>query len=150
MKRVNPATVSQSQTATPFEIRVLVGEDDIDGQGHVNNIVYLRWAQEVATAHWEALAPADAIASVGWVVLRHEIDYKAAAFRGDELLVRTWVGVVEGLAFERHTEIIRTRDEKLLARARTLWCPINPETGRPKRVSAEVRAAFSRAAGDRA
>ena len=43
-------------------------------------------------------------------------------------------------------EIIRATDEKLLARARTLWVPINPQTGRPKRVSAEVREIFSRAA----
>ena len=133
-----------------FEIRVRVSDDDIDGQGHVNNVVYLRWAQDVATAHWQTLAPADVQEDVGWVVLRHEIDYKAAAFRDDELRVRTWVGKLEGLSFERHTEIIRAGDDKLLARARTLWVPINPETGRPKRVSAEVRAAFSRAAGSAA
>ena len=124
-----------------------VSDSDIDGQAHVNNVVYLRWAQEVATAHWETLAPAEAVESVGWVVLRHEIDYKAPALLGDELRARTWVGTVEGLSFERHTEIVRAADEKLLARARTLWCPINPATGRPKRVSAEVREAFSRAAG---
>ncbi len=138
--------MSSSSPPIAFEISVRVGEQDIDGQGHVNNVVYLRWAQDVATAHWEALAPADALTSVGWVVLRHEIDYKAAALLGDELRVRTWVGSVEGLSFERHTEIIRAGDDKLLARARTIWCPINPETGRPKRVSAEVRGAFSAAA----
>ena len=124
-----------------------VSDADIDSQGHVNNVVYLRWAQDVATAHWQTLAPADAQEDVGWVALRHEIDYKAPGFRGDELSVRTWVGKLEGLSFERHTEIVRVGDDKLLARARTLWVPINPETGRPKRVSAEVRAAFSRAAG---
>ena len=139
--------MTQTASPVPFEIRVRVGSEDIDGQGHVNNVVYLRWAQEVATAHWETLAPAEALESVAWVVLRHEIDYKAPALLGDELRVRTWVGTLEGLSFERHTEIVRAADEKLLARARTLWCPINPQTGGPKRVSAEVRAAFSRAAG---
>lgn len=139
--------MAQAPSPDVFEIVVRVSESDIDGQDHVNNVIYLRWAQEVATAHWERLAPAEAAESVGWVVLRHEIDYKAAALRGDELRVRTWVGTLEGLSFERHTEIIRATDDKLLARARTLWCPINPETGRPRRVSAEVRAAFSRAAG---
>ncbi len=130
-----------------FEIKVRAEAADIDGQGHVNNVVYLRWAQEVAIAHWETLAPVEAQEKVGWVALRHEIDYKAAGFLGDELRVRTWVGKLEGLSFERHTEIVRAADERLLARARTVWCPINPRTGRPQRVSAEVRAAFSRAAG---
>ncbi|HEX8281671.1 MAG TPA: thioesterase family protein [Chthoniobacterales bacterium] len=139
-----------SGSAIPFEIRVRVGAADIDGQGHVNNVVYLRWAQEVAIAHWEALAPAQAQEEVGWVVLRHEIDYKAPAFRDQELIVRTWVGTVEGLAFERHTEIMKADDGKLLAKARTLWCPIHPATGRPKRVSGEVRELFAVAAGKKA
>ncbi|MFL6594320.1 MAG: acyl-CoA thioesterase [Chthoniobacterales bacterium] len=132
--------------AQRFEIRVRVSADDIDGQGHVNNVVYLRWAQDVAVAHWRALAPNESRDTIGWVAIRHEIDYKAAAFLDEELRVQTWVGTVEGLAFDRHTEIIRATDEKLLARARTLWVPINPQTGRPKRVSAEVREIFSRAA----
>ncbi|MDQ3314002.1 MAG: acyl-CoA thioesterase [Verrucomicrobiota bacterium] len=55
-----------------------VAAQDIDGQGHVNNVVYLRWAQDVAVAHWEALAPAEDQTATGWVVLRHEIDYKGA------------------------------------------------------------------------
>jgi|SRR5947209_17269675 len=131
---------------TPFEITVRVTEADIDGQGHVNNVVYLRWAQDVAVAHWRKLAPNESRDTIGWVVLRHEIDYKAAGFLHDELRVGTWVGELEGLSFERHTEITRPNDNKVLARVRTLWVPINPETGRPTRVSAEVREIFSRAA----
>jgi acyl-CoA thioester hydrolase len=134
--------------AERFEIRVHVSADDIDRQGHVNNVVYLRWAQDVAVAHWRKLAPNESRDTIGWVALRHEIDYKAAGFLGDELRITTWVGKLEGLSFERHTEITRVADNRVLARARTLWVPINPETGRPKRVSAEVREIFSRAAKD--
>ena len=61
---------------------------DIDEQNHVNNTVYLRWIQDVATAHWKALASADAQADIGWIVLRHEIDYKSPASLGDEILLR--------------------------------------------------------------
>jgi len=32
---------------------------------------------------------------------------------------------------------------KALAKARTLWCPIDAETGKPASVSPEVRASFS-------
>ena len=65
---------------------------DIDEQNHVNNTVYLRWVQEVATMHWRTVASTDAQENIGWVVLRHEIDYKAAACLGDEVVLRTWVG----------------------------------------------------------
>jgi acyl-CoA thioester hydrolase len=116
---------------------------DIDEQNHVNNTVYLRWVQDVATAHWRAIAGTEAQETTGWVVLRHEIDYKAAATFGDEIVLRTWVGKATRLTFERFTEIRRNSDGQLLSKARTLWCPINMQTGWPVRVSPEVRAQFS-------
>ena len=124
---------------------IAVQRADIDQQNHVNNIVYLRWVQEVATAHWEAAAPATARDAIGWVVLRHEIDYKTPASLGDEIVLRTWVGEATRITFERFTEIRRLAagGQTLLAKARTLWVPINPETGKPTRVPPEVRARFS-------
>ena len=126
-----------------FEMIVSVLPEDIDEQNHVNNTVYLRWVQEVATAHWRAVAPADAQENIGWVVLRHEIDYKAPACLGDDIALRTWVGKATGLTFERFTEILRSSDRQLLSKARTLWCPINAQTARPTRIPTEVRAQFS-------
>jgi len=116
---------------------------DIDEQNHVNNTVYLRWVQEVATAHWQAIASSDAQEGIGWVVLRHEIDYKAPACLSDDLILRTWVGKATRLTFERFTEILRRSDSQLLSKARTLWCPINAQTGRPVRVPVDVREQFS-------
>ena len=117
---------------------------DIDGQNHVNNTVYLRWIQDIATAHWKSLASAEAQAGIAWVVLRHEIDYKSPASLGDEILLRTWVGKASRLKFERFTEIRRKIDNKqLLAQARTLWVPVDVHNGKPTRVSAELRAQFS-------
>lgn len=125
------------------EQTLAVRADDLDAQAHVNNVVYVRWVQDVATAHWEALTTPAIRAEVGWVLLRHEIDYRRAAVLGDEVVVRTEVGHLEGLTFERHTEIRRRRDGELLARSRTLWCPVDPRSGRPRRVNAELRALFS-------
>jgi len=116
---------------------------DIDEQNHVNNTVYLRWVQEVATAHWQAIASSEAQKGIAWVVLRHEIDYNAPAGLGDDLVLRTWVGKATRLTFERFTEILRSSDRQLLSKARTLWCPINAQTGRPVRVPLEVREKFS-------
>ena len=120
-----------------------VSPRDIDEQNHVNNTVYLRWIQDVATAHWKSLAPAEAQAAIGWVVLRHEIDYKSPASLGDEIVLRTWVGKASRLKFERFTEIRRKINNQLLAQARTLWVPIDTRTGKPTRVSAQVRSQFS-------
>src|SRR2546421_10645640 len=116
---------------------------DIDEQNHVNNTVYLRWVQEVATAHWKSLASAEARKAIGWIVLRHEIDYKSAASLGDGIVLRTWVGEASRLKFERFTEVRRKIDNVLLAQARTLWVPVDSQTGKPTRVSVEVREKFS-------
>jgi len=129
--------------SAPFEMTLSVGPGDIDEQNHVNNTVYLRWVQEVASAHWHAVANAHAQENIGWVVLRHEIDYKAPACLGDEVVLRTWVGKSTRLTFERFTEIRRSGDDLLLSKTRTLWCPINAQTARPVRVPAEVREQFS-------
>jgi acyl-CoA thioester hydrolase len=122
---------------------VKVQPADIDEQNHVNNTVYLRWVQDVATAHWRSLASAEAQSAVGWVVLRHEIDYRTPASLDDELILRTWVGAASRLKFERFTEIRRKIDNEVLSQARTLWVPIDVRTGKPTRVSADVRARFS-------
>jgi len=126
-----------------FEMTVPVLPADIDEQNHVNNTVYLRWIQNVATAHWKSLASAEAQAAIGWVVLRHEIDYRSPASLGDEIVLRTWVGKASRLKFERFTEIHHQVDNRLLAQGRTLWVPIDVRTSKPTRVPAELRAQFS-------
>jgi acyl-CoA thioester hydrolase len=130
-------------SSAPFEMIVSVLPEDIDEQDHVNNTVYLRWVQKVAIAHWRAIASLEAQETIRWVVVRHEIDYKTPATLGDQIALRTWVGKATRLTFERFTEIRRDSDGQLLSNARTLWCPINAQTGRPARVPAEVRAQFS-------
>ena len=129
-----------------FELALAVEPGDIDELGHVNNVVYLRWVQEAAAAHWHARAPEADRARLRWIVLRHEIDYKRPARLGDGIVARTWVGGATRVRFERHTEVLRASDGDLLAKALTLWCPIDVRTGRPAAVSAEVRARFSRPA----
>ncbi len=126
-----------------FDLAIAIGPDDIDDLGHVNNVVYLRWVQEVAVAHWRAAASAEERAAVAWVALRHEIDYKHPARPGDHIIARTWVGTADSYRFERHTKILRAADAKLLAQSRTLWCPINWTSGKLTPVSDAIRERFS-------
>ena len=132
-----------SQPPEPYELAIQVEPADIDELGHVNNVTYLRWVQDVAVAHWKAVAPAADQAKLLWIVLRHEIDYKHPAYLGDQIIARTWVGAASRIRFERHTELLRASGRLLLAKARTLWCSIDVRTGKPTGVSEEVRACFS-------
>lgn len=126
-----------------FELPLTITDGDIDGLGHVNNVVYVRWAQDVATAHWESLASAEDRAALAWVAIRHEVDYLHPALPGDGIIATTWVGTADAVRFERFVEILRASDRKVLARTRTLWCPISRATGRVTRANATVRALFS-------
>lgn len=126
-----------------FDLPITVGQSDIDALGHVNNVAYLRWVQDAAVAHWRhAALPQDQEALL-WVVVRHEIDYKRPAFLHEALIARTWVGAATRRAFDRHTQIVRASDGRILAQARTIWCPIDRKTGKPTDVRDEVRQHFS-------
>ena len=135
--------MSAVTSSEPFQIALHVEAADIDALGHVNNTVYVRWVQDVATAHWQAVASAEEQRAILWVVLRHEVDYQTPALLGDAVLVQTWVGKATGLTFERLTRIVRAADGQPLARARTLWCPIHAQTGRPTRIDPVLRAELS-------
>ncbi len=121
-----------------FQLDLTVSPADIDDLGHVNNVVYLRWVQDVARGHWAHAARAADRERLGWVVTRHELDYKAAAFLGDQLIGRTWIGATTPVTCERFVEIRRPRDDRLLAASRSIWVPVDRATGRPKRIDASV------------
>jgi acyl-CoA thioester hydrolase len=126
-----------------FEQTITILPEDIDLYDHVNNVVYLRWVQEVSTSHWYSAATEEQKEKIGWVVVRHEIDYLNSARLGDEITARTWVGTAQKNIFERHVEILRARDQKVIARARSLWCPIDLKSRRPTRVGADIYERFS-------
>ncbi len=126
-----------------WALPITVAPEDIDEQGHVNNVVFLRYVQEAATAHWRARATPEDQAALVWVVVRHEIDYKRPAFLGDELVAETWVGPATRSLFERRVEILRVRDRRVLVAARTLWCPLDARTMRPTVPGDGVRERFA-------
>ena len=114
----------------------------IDELGHVNNAVWVQWIQDVAVEHWRSVADPAHDAAYVWVVVRHEIDYLRAAFEGETLTARTWVGEApKGARFDRHMEFTGD-DGKLRVRAVTQWAIIDKASGRPIRVPAEVIAPF--------
>ncbi|PRY25489.1 acyl-CoA thioester hydrolase [Aliiruegeria haliotis] len=129
--------------SAPHEIDIEIRASDIDMMGHVNNTVYLRWVQDAATAHWDVIATDEDQANLLWIVARHEIDYKRPAYAGDDAVARTWLGAATGAFYERHTEILRRRDGQLLARALTLWCPLDAATRKPVRLTPAQRKRYT-------
>ena len=107
---------------------------DIDENGHVNNVVYLRWAQDLGTAHWRSLAPAGEQARWAWIALRHEVDYRRPLLPGETAHGRTWVAeAADGPRFDRFIRIDGP-DGAMCAQVRTTWVLIEQATGRPRRV----------------
>ena len=128
--------------AQTYEVPLAVQPEDIDEQGHVNNVVYLRWVQEAAAAHWTARATPEELVRWMWVVKRHEIDYIAPALPGDVLVARTWLGETRGARFDRFVEILRGTDNQLLAKAKTTWVILDAEAQRVVRVPPEFVSRF--------
>jgi acyl-CoA thioester hydrolase len=117
--------------------------DDIDDNGHVNNVVYLRWAQDMGTAHWRSRAPADAQGEWAWVALRHEVDYRRALMPGETAQARTWVAeTADGPRFDRFIRIDGP-DGAMCAQVKTTWVLIEQATGRPRRVPAWMMEMFT-------
>jgi acyl-CoA thioester hydrolase len=113
-----------------------VSPEDIDAQGHVNNVAYVRWVQDVAVAHWFAVTTEETREKFTWILTRHEIDYKKQTFENESVTATTWVGRATIVTCERLTEI--KRGEDLLVTARSVWCFIDKETGKPARITKEI------------
>jgi len=117
-----------------------VESGDIDELGHVNNVAYLQWIQDVAVAHWNHAATDEQKEKFIWFAIRHEIDYKKPAFENEEITVTTWVGEWTPVTCERFTEIRRSDD--LLVKGRTVWCMIDRNTTKPSRIDDDLRNRF--------
>ena len=125
-----------------FEHAFTVAPKDIDRLGHVNNVVYLRYAQDAAVAHWNSVVSEEDREGLVWVVRRHEVDYLKPALVNDSLVARTWVGVASGATMERFIEIRRERDGEVLASVRSVWVALDAKTLRPRRVTEDLRSLF--------
>lgn len=120
-----------------------VRPDDTDQFGHVNNLVWLRFTLELATAHsvslgWDAARYREA--GVVWIVHRHEIDYLRPALPGDSMREETWIEEMRGARCLRAYRF--SLAEKTLVEARTTWVLTRTASGRACRVTPELLEAF--------
>lgn len=124
-----------------FTRRFVAAPADIDELGHVNNAVWVRWIQEMAGAHWHAIAAPEHVAAYVWVITRHEIDYRGNLTVGESVTAETWVGAFRGARFDRHVRFTGD-DGRLKVEAVTTWALVDRATGRLLRVTAAMAAPF--------
>lgn len=116
--------------------------EHIDELGHVNNAVWVNWIQDMATAHWSAVAAPEHQAAYIWVVTRHEIDYRGNVGLGQSVTAETFIPAgPTGARFDRRVDF-RSADGKVIVSARTTWAMIDKATGRLARVRDEIAAPF--------
>jgi acyl-CoA thioester hydrolase len=127
---------------TAFALDLASVPADFDKLGHVNNAVYLKWAQQIAVAHWSLVASKAMKSRWLWVVLRHEIDYRDAILPGDAVIARTWLGRADGPRFDRFVDLRKPGAARAAASVKSTWVLIDADTRRPKRVGAEIFEAF--------
>lgn len=136
----------------PFIHRVTVQPGDIDDFGHVNNAVYLRWADETGWAHWEA----DGLTRQGcrdldrgMAILRTEADYTGHVRESEVIDCAVWIAVSDGrLRAERWYQFRRVSDGETVFRARTKLVCFQLSTGRPARMTGAFAQHYARPAPD--
>ncbi|WP_372986460.1 acyl-CoA thioesterase [Marinobacter sp.] len=138
----------------PFTLEITVREEDTDRLGHANNVVYVRWLEDVSWAHIESLGMTwELHESTGkaMAITRTEIDYLASANAGDRLILGTWLTGFDGrFRSSRQFQLVRPADGKTLVRAVSTHACVNMKTQRPSRapqVFAEILSAASVSGG---
>ncbi|WP_372995304.1 acyl-CoA thioesterase [Marinobacter sp.] len=125
----------------PFTIDITVRPEDTDRLGHANNVVYVRWLEDVSWAHIERLGMTWALhekTGKAMAITRTEIDYLASANTGDQLVLGTWLTDYDGrFRSARQFQLVRPCDGKTLVRAVSTHACVDMKSQRPARAPKE-------------
>jgi acyl-CoA thioester hydrolase len=124
-----------------------ISETVIDENGHVNNVAYVQWMQDIAVEHYTSIGGVQAQGpDATWVVHEHRIEYLLPAFEGDEIEIRTWVENIRRVRSLRKYEFARKSDGKILVKVETDWVFVDVNSGRPLTITDEVVKVFTTSA----
>ena len=123
---------------------IKVPQSAIDENGHVNNVIYVQWMQDIAVEHYASIGGIEAqgIDST-WVIREHRVEYLLPAFAGEEIEIRTWVENIRKVRSLRKYEFVRKADSKVLVQGETDWVFVDTKTGRPRAVPETVIKVFN-------
>jgi acyl-CoA thioester hydrolase len=128
-----------------------VPAEAIDLQGHVSNLAYVGWMQDVAIEHSAAAGWPMARyleLGAGWVVRSHYIEYLRPAFSREPIGAHTWVPRFDQRTTPRRYLFVRESDRQVLARAETQWVFVDLTTGRRRPLPKDLLDAFEPVADD--
>ena len=128
-----------------FDLDIQVEEHHIDVLGHVNNVVYMQWMQDVATAHVDALGlglKQYLELKHAMVAVEHHVQYRKAAFLHEKIVLRTWLDDINALYLSRQYMFYRPADQAIVFAAQTKWACVEIATGKPKRLSPTFTQAY--------
>jgi acyl-CoA thioester hydrolase len=130
--------VSQTYTKT-----IIIPENSIDENGHVNNVAYVQWMQDIALEHYSSIGGIQAQGpDATWVIREHRIEYFLPAYAGEEIEIRTWVENIHRVRSLRKYEFVRRADGKTLVKGETDWVFVDVKSGRPLAIPQEVADVF--------
>ncbi|EHJ04415.1 MULTISPECIES: acyl-CoA thioesterase [Marinobacter] len=125
----------------PFTIEIAVRPEDTDRLGHANNVVYVRWLEDVSWAHIESLGMTWELhekTGKAMAITRTEIDYLASANAGDQLVLGTWLTDYDGrFRSARQFQLVRPSDGRTLVRAVSTHACVDLKSQRPARAPKE-------------
>ena len=128
-----------------FSNRFTIPTEANDENGHVNNVAYVQWMQDVATMHSDAQGCTRELyqsLNSSWIARSHQIEYLKPAFAGDEIEIQTWVCNLKSASSLRRYRFLDATKKTVLAQAETNWVYVNAKTGRPRRIDPQVSEAF--------
>ena len=142
--------MKESNSNTIYRHEFTVPESAVDMNGHVNNVVYVQWMQDVAVLHSDSTGGTPAMHTAGgtWVVRSHTIEYLSPAFADEEVVALTWVVNFRRVRSVRRHKFFRKNDNMLLAKGETEWVFVDAESGTPRKIPEEVMRLFPLVAKD--
>jgi acyl-CoA thioester hydrolase len=123
---------------------LLIPKSSIDENGHVNNVAYVQWMQDIAVEHYSSIGGVTAQGpQATWVVREHKIEYLLPVYVGEEIEIKTWVENIRRVRSLRKYEFVRKADGKVLVRGETDWVFVDLKTGRPLAIPEAVSGVFT-------
>ena len=131
-------------SANPIYSRAFtIPVDAIDENGHVNNVAYVQWMQDIAVEHYASIGGIEAQGTEAtWVVREHKIEYLLPTFSGEEIGIKTWLENIRRVRSLRKYEFIRKSDGKVLVKGETVWVFVDARSGRPIPIPEAVSKVF--------
>lgn len=122
---------------------ITIPSSAIDENGHVNNVVYVQWMQDIAIEHYASIGGVEAQGpDATWVIRKHSIEYFLPAFEGEEIEVRTWVEDLRKVRSLRMYEFVRKSDGKNLVKGESDWVFMDMKTGSLKAIPERIKKIF--------